>query len=169
MDLSKLPKLSQTPVPPSEQSPPAARTMPAAPVGPEVWISFAVGVILLLYYRRFLQWACSRMFGTSFGEFYKPDGTMVPYTQVSVFWSDLGITLFGIALILESLVLAFARRRALIWIVFAFTLGMIGYNLWYLISSYSDHGLAVVSALAVAFGGYIALHQWGLLRGVHET
>lgn len=166
MDLSKLPKLSHTP--PSDPPPPPER-MRAAPIGPEVWISFAVGVILLLYYRRFLEWVCSRLFGTSFNEFHKPDGTMVPYPQVPEFWSDLGITLFAIVLILESLVLAFARHRAMIWIVFTLTLCMIGYNLGYLISSYSDHGLAAVSALAVAFGGYIALHQWNLLRGVRET
>lgn len=172
MDLSKLPKLSETPKPPGDAPAPAGQAPPAPaqtqssvpPAGPEVWISFAVGLIMLFLYPRFLQWLSSRLFGTSFNEFML-DGQVVPYPQTAEFWADLGPTLFGIVLILEALVLGLARHRALVWIVFALTLGMVGYNLGYLIASYSKHGFALASALSVAFGIYIAMHQWHLLRG----
>jgi hypothetical protein len=170
MDLSKLPKLSDTPKRETDatSAPTVARQspMPAAPAaGPEVWISIAVGVITLLIYPRFLQWSFSRLFSTPFNEFMKSDGSgmVVPYTQVPEFWSDLGITLFGIVLILEGIALVFARHTFVVWIAFVLTLGMVGYNLAYVVLSYSTYGLALVSAFAVAFGVYIAAYQWRLL------
>src|SRR4051794_40132835 len=103
MDVSKLPRLSNTEPPAnSESSPP----QPVAPVQTEpasnpadVWISLAVGVIMLLMFPRFLQWVSSKLFHTNFVPFTMSDGTIVPYTQVPEFWGDLGPTLFAIVLI----------------------------------------------------------------------
>jgi hypothetical protein len=177
MDVSKLPKLSNTqeqvrqeqaataaessdqaPVPVQAVNPPA--DLPAPPRGADVWISIAIGVVLLLIFPRFLQWLSHRLFGTHFNPFVLPDGTVVPYTQVPEFWSDLGPTLFGIVLIFEGIALALARKPAVVMIAFALTVLATGYNLVYLVMSYSKYGLALVSALAVVFGGYIATLQW---------
>ncbi len=173
MDLSKLPRLSETnkhaptPQPPTESPPSVPPAQPAhrqlgSPAGAEAWITIAVGVIILLMYPRFLQWACSRLFGTHFNEFMR-DGAIVPYTQVPEFWADLGPTTFGIMLIFEGLVLALAPRRALVRPAFVLTVAVTIFNFVYLVKTYAQYGLALVSALAVAFGVYIALHQWKLL------
>jgi hypothetical protein len=39
-------------------------------------------------------------------------------------------------------------------------------NLLYLVMTYGQYGLAVYSALAVAFGVYIALYQWRLYQSL---
>jgi hypothetical protein len=176
MDLSKLPRLSETdkqaPQPPSTADAPTSAPEPVrshftpAPLGSgaDVWISLAVGVILLLMYPRFLQWTGSRIFGTSFNEFTL-DGVVVPYPQVPEFWSDLGPTLFGIVLLLEGIALLFAHRRpAVLWAAFGMTVAATAFNAIYLIVTFSKYGLAIVSAIAVALGVYIAMGQWRMLQ-----
>ena len=177
MDISKLPRMSETakhapsPPPPVDQASAQATRPEPAPVayeepdaGPAIWISIAIGIILLLMYPRFLQWVSSELFGTHFNPFVKPDGTVVPYTQVPEFWADLGPTLFGVVLILEGMALALVRRRAVLWLAFTLTVLATAYNFGYLVASYAKYGLAIISAMAVVFGVYIAMYQWKLLR-----
>src|ERR1700744_4076682 len=67
MDLSKLPKMSQTPPPADSSTPtplvvgPIQSPPPLAPAMGEAWLSIAIGVILLLVFPRFLQWLSSRL------------------------------------------------------------------------------------------------------------
>ena len=172
MDLSKLPKLSETPKPPDPQppasDPPPQRQNDYVPeptsVGLEAWLSIAVGAFLLLMYPRFLQWLSHRVLGTSFNPFLDSAGNIVPYSQVPAFWADLGPVLFGVVLILEGLVMAFIRRPALVMIVLTLTALATFYNLVYLVMSYGRYGLAPISFLAVAFGFYICMYQWKYLR-----
>lgn len=182
MDLSKLPRLSDTnkeqqqqrasapadlgQAPGAPQYPQPVRATSAEPVtaGGDVWISLAVGVILLLMQPRFMQWISSRMFHTHFNEFVKPDGTIVPYPQVPEFWGDLGPTLFALVLILEGVALLFARNRAVVALAFGLTVLATAYNAIYVVMSYSTYGLALLSALAVVFGVYIARYQWTMLK-----
>jgi len=166
MDLSKLPKLSETPKPPAPQPPPAAEPPPPEPAsaGLEAWLSIAIGAFLLLRYPRFLEWLSHRVFGTHFNPFVDAAGNVVPYSQVPEFWGDLGPVLFGIVLILEGLVMAFIRKPALVAVVLVLTAIATLYNLIYLIMSYGRYGLAPVSFLAVAFGFYICMYQWKYLR-----
>ncbi len=182
MDMSKLPHLSQTkkgeapaslvdapPLPPPDPSAIAARFdredrgAMRASVGAEVWISIAVGVILLLMFRRLPQYLSSVMFGTFFAPYANADGTIVPYTSTPDFWSDLGVTSFAIILIIEGLALAMARKRSVVWAALALTCLVTAYNLGYLVLTLRN-GLAMISAFAVAFGVYIALQQWNLLK-----
>ncbi len=164
MDLSKLPKLSETPKPP-DNTPPATDPPPPEPTsaGFEAWLSIAIGLFLLLMYPRFLQWLSHQLFGTYFGEITL-NNQVVSYTQIPEFWMDLGPVLFGLVFILEGLVMAFIRRPALIAICLALTALATLYNLIYLVASYSRFGLAPVSFLAVAFGFYICMYQWKYLR-----
>lgn len=214
MDISKLPKLSQTPSPPpaDEASPTAVPPEAGFPVavvpnqaptvwcrtcnapnpsgtrfcgncgaeltpsagtdirsadvggGAEAWISIGLGVILLLMNPRLFQYIFHVCFGTHFAPYVMDDGTEVPYTDQLDFWSDLGITLFGIVLIIDGFVLFIARRRTLLWIAFALTVATTAYNAGYLAMTFSRGGLAIISAFAVLFGGFIAAYQWRLLQ-----
>jgi hypothetical protein len=128
-----------------------------------VWISVAVGAILLLMQPRLIQFLCHKLFGTSFAPYIDANGNVVPYTAQLDFWSDLGITLFALVLLLEGLALAFTRKRRLVMLAFALTVVTTAYNLGYLIYTFSS-GVAILSALAVAFGGYIAVFEWRLLQ-----
>jgi hypothetical protein len=188
MDMSKLPRLSQTskddaptpvtgpgaaPAPP--QPAPAAYDDERDPrrydprdydagVGGEVWISIAVGLILLLVFRRLLQYISHLLFGTNFAPYLMPDGTTVPYTSTPDFYSDLGVTMFALVLIVEGVALAIGRRRpGVVAAALGLTVLVTLYNLGYLIVTIGG-GLPIVSAFAVAFGVYIAMHQWSLLK-----
>jgi hypothetical protein len=193
MDMSKLPRLSQTnrddaPTPITGDAASTTTTPPPSPsgaadsdygarnrpldfepgVGGEVWISIAVGVILLLMFRRLPQYVSHVLFGTFFAPYAMPDGTEVPYTSTGDFWSDLGVTGFALVLILEGVALAVGRKRPGV-VLFALVLTVLTtlYNLGYLITTI-NRGLPLVSAFAVAFGVYIALYQWGLLRAMRS-
>jgi hypothetical protein len=181
MDLSKLPKLSDT----QAQTPPAAKAPQDSPVNAQVtnfqtgvpnyqqpgtpyppqmglaetWISIGVGVFLLMFYPRFLQWASSRLFHTHFDEFML-DGAVVPYqTLHGVFFSDLGPTLLGIILIVDGLLL-FTKRPTLILLAFALTFASTAFNILWVFASYSKYGLAPISFLGGIFGGFILSTQW---------
>ncbi len=189
MDLSKLPKLSDTarhtPDPataPSTGTPavdPVGSTPRPQPVIPavyrndaigiaETWLSIGVGAFVLLYWPRFLQWASSRVFHTFFNEFKDNDtGAVVPYQTVPDFWSDLGPTLLGIVLVVDGLLL-FSRKPALVLCALVLTVISTAYNLFYVIWSFPTFGLAPVSFLAVIFGGFILATQWMAFRSLRR-
>ena len=132
--------------------------------GAEVWISVAVGALLLLMQPRLLQFLFHKIFGTSFAPYIDPQtGAEVPYTAQMDFWSDLGITLFAFVLIGEGLAIAFARKRGVLMLAFGLTVLTTAYNFAYLVLTFSS-GIAILSAFAVAFGAYIAIFQWKLLQ-----
>ena len=146
-----------------------AHAIPYAPlpepgVGAEVWISIAIGALLLLMQPRLLQFLAHQVFGSHFSPYIDPQtGGEVPYTAQMDFWSDLGITLFGFVLIVEGLALAFARKRSVVIVAFALTVLTTAYNLGYLVVSFTS-GIAILSAFAVAFGVYIAVAQWKMIQ-----
>lgn len=207
MDLSKLPRLSQTeqppppaaPVaappaarptagePPAPQQPPLAQPTPAeqervvyvehvAPGGPEAWISMAMGMLFLLMIPHTLTYASSKLFGTTFAPWPDPtqpypakcdfklftDGTKIFYRDSPDFWSDLFVTCFAVVLIFDGLIILWVRKRLLIMAAFTMTILVVLLNLGYLIKSMSG-GLAMLSAVAVTYGVYIAIFQWRLL------
>jgi hypothetical protein len=137
---------------------------PDAGSGAEVWLSVAIGALLLLMQPRLLKFIFHKLFGTFFAPYIDPEtGNEVPYTAQLDFWSDLGITLFAFVLILEGLAIAFARRRGVVAAAFALTVLTTAYNLGYLLYTFSS-GVAILSAFAVAFGVYIAIFEWRLLQ-----
>ncbi len=180
MDMSKLPRLSQTnkddapaPVADGTTTPPAPQLDRAVPdyapsryepgIGGEVWISIAVGVILLLMSSRFWQYAFFR--STFTWTFSDPQGNPLTYPQTVFFWGDLAMVAFGFVLVLEGVILALAPRRALVAAAMGFTIVATLLNLAYLIVMMGrGYGLQLISALAVAFGVYIAMYQWNLLK-----
>jgi hypothetical protein len=178
MDLSKLPKLSQTPSPPVDtdtvpqpsKSPPAIinyerRGQEASPLA-EVWISIVIGLILLVMYPTMIKYVSSRLFGTAFAPF-ELDGTVIPYPKVyPQFWSDLCITAFAFVLILEGVALAMLRKRWIVMFAFGLTITTTLLNVGFVLATFATYGPPIVSLLASAFGGYIAIYQWRLLRSL---
>lgn len=180
MDLSKLPKLSETPPPPpvlNAESADPSRTRTPSPVdeyprsresisGAEVWISIAIGLILLFYYPTMMRYVSSRLFGTEFPPF-ELDGAVIPYPKVHPqFWSDLCITAFAFVLILEGVALAMLRKRWIVLLAFGMTVLTTLLNVGFVFATFASHGPPMISLLAIAFGGYIAIYQWRLLKSL---
>lgn len=190
MDMSKLPRLSQTnkddaptPIPGGAPPPPMPspdRNVPdyqprdrvgaayAPGIGAEVWISIAVGVILLLMSSRFWQYVFNRANFT--WTFSDPQGNPLTYPQTVFFWGDLAMVAFGFVLVAEGIVLALARRPMVIAAALVFTVLATMLNLAYLIVMMQrGYGLQLISAFAVAFGVYIAMSQWSLLGALRRS
>jgi hypothetical protein len=173
MDLSKLPKLSQTPKQADNAEPVSPE--PEEPVvgyrsrrddsdssgdRADGYIALVVGAFLLFFFPRFLQWLSHRLFGSHFNPFIDPQGKVVPYTTVPEFWMDLGPVLFGLALVVEGLVVMVRPVRPLLWLVLGFTGVATAYNVIYFIVSYPRYGFAPISFLAGAFGIYACFQLW---------
>ena len=183
MDLSKLPRMSQTPAPPPPAAddpaapPPPIATAAAAHVpeygyepstGPmaEAWISLAIGVILLLMFFRPIEYLLTSK--QSFEQRYtfsNADGSPLTYTQTVFFFGDVAIVSFALVLIIDGLIL-FTRKPKLIAAALAFTVITVLLNLAYVVRMMNGYGLQFASALAVAFGVYIAIFQWKLLQSL---
>jgi hypothetical protein len=172
MDVSKLPKLSdtqkqqQSEAPPVDVEPierPAAYTAPPAtptPVGgAEAWLSIAIGAILLFMNTRFLSYVFSR--STFSWTFNDAAGNPLDYTRTVFFWGDLALVTFALVLIAEGLILGLVPRKALVLLAFVFTVATTILNFCYVAyMSTNGYGFQLMSALAVAFGVYIAAFEW---------
>lgn len=187
MDMSKLPRMSQTPPPPPAASEPAQEeggratrgvaamdysyTSEPAPSFAEAWISIAIGVILLFIYPYFWQWLISLVsnYQPPFLPITDSTGAVVPYTQSIFFFSNLCIFAFALVLITDGLVL-FTRRPALLMLALGFTVVTAAMNfISVVIETMQGRGLPIASALAFAFGVYIAMFQWKLLQSLRMT
>src|SRR5438874_1353574 len=155
MDLSKLPKLSETPRAPqaAQESPSVAARAEAAQIGTgaEAWISLAFGVFLLLFAHNTLGYFSSKVFHTSFEPYADPtrpyparcdfilysDGTKIFYRDTTNFWSDLVVTLFAITLILDGVVLLRARKPGIVLCALCITTIATLANVFYLVRTIS--------------------------------
>ena len=180
MDLSKLPKLSNTPAPPPQTPPPAQPPGNAAPITPgigaEIWISAIVGIVLMLLGRSFAAWAYTTLTGgtyqTGFNWQIGPKaGQPVGYWELlsGIAWTESGIFLLGVALVLEAIVLltATSSRRApagLIGVALILTVAATVYNGVVAGVLFSMGILPLLSILAFGFGGYIAAYEYRLRK-----
>lgn len=189
MDLSKLPKMSDTrraeadrqsahpsaglPVQIEQAGDPGSQPLPgrvvAVDAGGSGWISLIVGVLLILFKPQWWLWLFHTLFGTSFTPPVITDeqGAPLAYERSVFFPGDMAIALFALALLVEGVVLlSMAQRRNVIWlsvvIVAAATLFNLGY-LAYMISK--GYGLQLFSTLAVLFGAFMCVQQWQMLTG----
>ena len=213
MDLSKLPRMSNTPAEsdkrPADAADPAGvplDAVPAAPgresagavyeqhgvrrvpvevgVGAEAWVSGLVGLVFLYFGQRFGGWLLATLTGRAYntGYVWPPSdpraGQVVPYWSIDphIFspLSDCALFVFGLALLLEAAVLLQVGRggggqRAVV----AAAIGVTGLatllNLATIVYFMQQgFGLALMSVLAVAFGGYMCAYlarTWRLLGG----
>jgi hypothetical protein len=189
MDLSKLPKLSQTnkadspgltDEPPADTGvdSPAVNALPeiaptrqpfSAPLAAasmaDIWISFAVGGILLLMAPRLLQYVFARStFGWTFTD---EQGNPLPYIKSLFFWGDLALTSFAFVLIAEGIVLLLGRWLVLLMTLFALTSAVTALNAIYVVVMLQrGYGVQLFSVLAAGFGVYIAILQWGWIQSL---
>ncbi len=176
MDLSKLPKLSESPAP----APPPPQVAPQRPaVAPredlalrespaaEAWISIAIGVILMLLSPRLFQFILAPGTFDQKWTFNDPSGAPLAYPKTVFFWGDVALIAFALVLIVEGLVIAFGKSAALLAVAFVLTALVTALNFFYVVAMmWSGYGAQIFSLLAVAFGGYIAFYQWRLLKAM---
>jgi hypothetical protein len=172
MDLSKLPKLSQTPSPaasePVEKSPEPVLPLAAeVSIGPEIWFNTIMGLIAVFWGFSFPRYLFDEMIGRTFHTnvtwMSGPlTGQEVPYPQLEghVMLTDAGVFIFGVVILLEALVrVLWARGMRLpaslagfVWIAAIvstiFNLVVCGIFL-------SEGGVPITSGVAAAFGGFI--------------
>lgn len=170
---------------------PAAAGAPRAPaIAAEVWISVVVGILLLIIWPTTLEYAAHQVLHTPFAPYptfdasgdqiydanKKPimadyatltDGAKIPYRQTSPainpnFWSDLAVTLFAVALILEGVALVLSRKPLVVLFALLVTMAATVFNLGYFLATFRTYGLAPVSAVAIILGGYMTIYQIGL-------
>lgn len=174
MDLSRLPKLS------GDREPPPRPIDPAGPPNPppagrspsgfaEAWLGVAIGVILLLLSPRLFQYLLTPQRFEQAYKFTDPQGRPLSYPQTVFFWGDVVVVAFAATLIVEGLVLGFARRPVWVALAIGFTAMVAAANLAYVVfMMWGGYGLQLYSAVAVALGVYACLvlvQRYGALRG----
>jgi hypothetical protein len=182
MDLSKLPKLSKTEAPAAAEETPVALPTPRAVIpdaqgiGGDVWFNTVIGLLLLYLGRTFFVYMMSRLTGKPFhtGIVWTDDqhnGAEVPYPELQGFQmlSDAGPFLFGVAVLIEAAVKAFFGLgwripKFLIQIALLLAIISTGFNLYVSAKLMSISTLPLISGLAVAFGGYIIIDLYRILR-----
>ena len=185
MDLSKLPKLSESPAPPPpvQDETPAPAPQPidyghgptiGVSIGAEVWVSLIIGIIFLMLGFNFARYAFTTMSGHAYHTHVDwtdgpKAGTEVAYPDLTgdVIWNDSALFIFGVALILEAIVLFIAGtnstlKRPLVGFAAFIAAAATLLNLIAAAKMFSDGIMPLVSLLAVAFGGYMAAYEWKL-------
>jgi len=165
MDLSKLPKLgesskqtSSAPSTPPAEVPPPPREDPAA--GPEIFINVIIGLILVYMGWPIFDYLISIATGRPF-KYPVTDaaGNALRYPNTVFFWMNMGVALFGVALILYGLLGRSASRAvsAVVLLLLALAAAVCTYAT---IASLSVIGLQLLPALCAAFAVYLAMYQW---------
>ena len=192
MDVSKLPKLSDTkaaegdvPPVPVEAMPPATayrdRMIPPprqAGVGPDVWISTVIGLLFIFMGVTFAKFAVAKLThqpfhtGVDWTDDAHPTNTEVSYFELSGYtaWTDMGAFLFGLTLLFEAASKAALTLRPgtasrwLLGLAIALTLATVALNL-YACGLLLHVGITpLLSGIAVAFGGWVLYDEWQALR-----
>jgi hypothetical protein len=187
MDISKLPKLSDTqsqPPPPDalqgDRAPVASDPLPVLMyrqpgLGVDIWISVIVGILLLMMGRDFGRYAVAKITHQPFhtGVLWEDDtpkaGQEKDYFDLTGYTalSDMGIFLFGAMLLFEAAaktvaVLLKTGPLAILSLSLALLLTLVAtiINLYACIKLF-DFGITpIISGLAVAFGGWILYDEW---------
>ena len=183
MDLSKLPKLSETPKPPSNEpqkeyfsNDHANLAAVEAGTGAMLWISLILGLLCMAIGRSFGSYAIAKLTGREHHTHFNWSdgplvGTEVAYWDLQGFvaLTDTGIFLFGLAMILEGVALAIVNSKlGGKKIVLAISLAIIAIatviNLFAAMKVMGTGLIPLMSGMAAGLGGYMAIYQWKLLR-----
>jgi hypothetical protein len=185
MDLSKLPKLSKTPEnqspPPSHSMPPDSfdslppgsfplRELPAPAIGlAEAWISIGLGILVLFIFPNTIKYIHSPTQFQQDVTSTDKQGNPIPYLQSIFFWTDLGVTVFAVALIFEGIILALARKIAPLAFAFAITCFAALFNVFVIIRSRGEIEFPIFCGVAVVVLGYMALTQLRLIHLLRQS
>ncbi|MGD0462001.1 MAG: hypothetical protein ABSB74_05900 [Tepidisphaeraceae bacterium] len=177
MDLSKLPKLSntrETPqvagAPETIESSSSERPAVAPPsIGlAEAWISIALGLLLLFVFPNTMRYLHSPAGFQQDNPVTDAQGNTIPYLKSIFFWTDLGVSVFAMALILEGVILAAARKVVPLAFAFCVTATAAVFNAVVIVHAYSVIGFPVVCGVGVAVLVYMAMTQWRLIRVLRQ-
>ncbi len=154
--------------PPHSDVPHYASPLPGGFVPAEAWLSLVIGIIVLFTFPQFRQYLMAKAHGDpeSFYSLYTitdANGS-IRYEQSVFFFPQMGMTFFGVVMILDALVLLRPRFAALVWFTLVLTVLSVLLNVFAIVKAYDIGGFQLSNALAVAFGGYIALYDWRLLQ-----
>jgi hypothetical protein len=127
--------------------------------GPEAWISIAVAAILLFMYPGLLKFLAHPHDTSALDAFDNTSGVTIPYTHSAFIWSDLGVTLFALILLIDAAVLVLFPRRIPLLIAAALSALVAVFNIGVVAHNTSITGFPVQCGLAVAFGIYMAFSQ----------
>jgi hypothetical protein len=195
MDMSKLPKLSQTPATPPQDEPVDAQSTPsplrAKDAGStgldgfsmgDIWFSLIVGVIFLLIGRSFGEYSLAKLSHRPYhtGQVWSDEapkaGQEVEYPELTgnPMLTDSAMFLFGLAIVLDAGIRVAVLRRArfslpLAYVGFALSAGVTVYNLYVAGVLLKGGVLPLMSLLAVAFGGYVAFSEWQLIKALRQV
>ena len=145
-------------------------------VGAEVWLSAVIGVVLMLMGRSFGGYLLAKVTGQPYHTNVSwtagpKEGQEVAYWELDGFTalSDSAIWLFGLAMVLEAVVLAVVNTRfkakvGLLRVALFVTVVATAYNLFVSFKMLAGGVLPIMSLLAAGFGGYIAVFEWRLLQ-----
>jgi len=181
MDPSKLPQSPPPPPPhvphhptPQELSTPPKTNLhhygspiPGGFIPAEAWLSFIIGVIVLFMFPYFGEYVVMHNHIDDFyakNTFWDKSGQSIPFEQSALFYPDIGLTVFGIVLILDALVLLRPRYLVPLWLTLTLTTLCVLLNIFAIIKAFDQGGFQFYNALAVAFAGYIALYDWRLIQ-----
>ena len=193
MDVSKLPKLSDTKGATADERPspaPAEQASGAVPhwepvprpagVGVDVWISTIVGLLCLSIGLPFAKFCVAKLTHQPFPTGYTwPDddpkgraGQEVAYFDLEshTAWGDMGVFLFGLTLLFEAasktavVLRPGSVSRGLLVLAVGLTVVTVGLNLYACILLQSVQITPVMSGLAVALGGWVLYDEWQTLR-----
>jgi hypothetical protein len=194
MDLSKLPKLSDTKSHQATGESPAAepigsvlRPVPVVTyrqpgVGVDIWISLIIGLLLLMLGGRFGSYAVAKISHSPYhtGLTWDSDGpegkagdeieyfSLPSYTALS----EMGLFFFGAMLLFEAgaktvLVLKPGRLgRIALGLALLTTAAAVLLNLYAAIKMYNIGIIPTLSMLAVAFGGWVLFDEIATLKAV---
>jgi hypothetical protein len=177
MDVSKLPKLSKTseaqgpagPPPIAEPAPLTYSSAPPSSVGwAEAWISIGLGVLLLLVFPNTIRYLCSPASFQQNNPVTDAQGNAIEYIKSVFFWTDLGVTVFAISLILEGFLLALFRKFVPLLAALCVTIVAALFNVFVIIRAYPIIGFPVVCGLAVVVLVYMAMTQWRLIAAIQR-
>ena len=145
-------------------------------MGAEVWLSAVLGIVFMLFGKNFGVWILSKLTGAAYhtGVNWSAGpltGQEVAYPDLQgfVMWTDASVFLFGLAMVFEAIVLFASSssrglRRPLIQLAFTITIIAIAFSLFAIAKLLTNGMLPIISMLATAFGVYIAMYEWALLK-----
>jgi hypothetical protein len=194
MDVSKLPRLSET-KPAEPAQPPADAPVPPAPLPPppspashpsdyrrdsggiagaEIWFSIIVGLILVLYTAHFGKFLIASATGQPYHTGVEwntgpNEGREVPYLELEggTFFSDSSLFLFGLALLIGGAA-QFAglvsHNRVFAWISLGFLLLATVYCAVAVAVLFQKGVTPLMSLLCVGLGGYGVFYEWSALK-----
>jgi hypothetical protein len=187
MDISKLPKFSESPPPPPASPSPTDETQPAMPMparpyqqaglGADVWVSVIIGLLMIYMGLNFGKFLVAKLSGQPYHTNVNwmegaQAGKEVSYFELQGFtaWTDMGVFLFGMVLLLEAAAKAAVAirpgymSRFILFLAVVLTLATVLLNLFVCYRLMSVQITPIISGLAVAFGGWILVDEWRMLR-----